>query len=283
MDSLRDFVYIDESSLNSNLSSLGEGVLEEITEESAREKETGGGGKVGIPGTGIGAGGEHSRINTENVISTMTILAPYRFQRLEELVRENDIEVFDGTENRPPTRREVVRLNEEVNPMSLFKIETGIKALTGAFGGEVREALDELGVAEQNTQGSFEDMDDLKSVQQALSGLIGSIPLRMDVNGYPFAIPLDRDFTRIVAEEEFLTEREYTVFGRIERTIESSETWDPVSALRVLNRYVPEDQTSDQFRNGMAQMADRMDIRLKDEDMTLEGPGSVINPIAMYW
>ena len=97
MNSLRDFVYIDESSLNSNLSSLGEGVLEEITEESEREKETGAGGNLGIPGTSIGAGGQHSRVNTENVVSTMTILAPYRFQRLEQLVRENDIEVFDGT------------------------------------------------------------------------------------------------------------------------------------------------------------------------------------------
>ena len=167
--------------------------------------------------------------------------------------------------------------------MSLFKIETGIKALTGAFGGEVREALGEIGVTEQDTSDDFEDIDDLELVQQALSGLIGSIPLRMDVNGYPFAIPLDRDFTRVVAEEEFLLEREYTVFGRIERTIGGSETWDPISALRALNRYIPEDQTSEQFRNGMAQMADHMDIRMEDDDLMLYGPGSIINPIAMYW
>jgi hypothetical protein len=33
----------------------------------------------------------------------------------------------------------------------------------------------------------------------------------MDVNGYPFAIPLDREFMRTPPEEEFLSDREYTV------------------------------------------------------------------------
>jgi len=70
-DSLRYFVYIDETSLNSNLSSLGRGVLEEITEVTGSEKETSGEGSIGTSSLELGASGEHSRINAENVISTI--------------------------------------------------------------------------------------------------------------------------------------------------------------------------------------------------------------------
>lgn len=292
-DSLRDFVYIDEESLNSNLSSLGRGVLEEITEETGSEKQTGGEGSIGAPNLGLGASGEHSRLTSENVTSTMRVLAPYRFNTLETLVESEEIPVFDGTEGSPPTRGKTVEITGEVKSMSLFKLETALRAFTDLLGGGTMETIDELdeedvseypsstGDGEEMTP---EDVEVMEEVQAAVSQFTGSaIPIRMDVNGYPFAIPLDREFMRTPPEKEFLSDREYTVFGRVEENIRPGSEWDPLTLTRILDKYMPEDQFGPEFRRDMKGWAADMNIPMDRGDMLIDGPGSVVRPIAVHW
>ena len=283
-DSLRDFVYINEDSLNSNLSSLGRGVLEEITEESGSEKQTGGKGSVGAPSLGLGASGDHHRLNTENVTSTLRVLAPYRFNSLESLVETEDIPVFDGTEGSPPSRSDTIEISGEVSAMSLFKLESALGALDGMMGGETMDTLDELGDEDLTEDVSPNAMRMMGKIQDVVSQFTGSaIPLRMSVNGYPFAIPLHREFMRTSAEDEFLSERQYTVFGRVERNITSEEEWDPVTLTRILDKDTPQEQSGQKLRADMKEWAAEMNISMERDDMLIDGPASILHPIAVYW
>ena len=283
-NSLRNFVCIDETSLNSNLSSLGRGVLEEITEETGSEKETSGEGSIGASSLGLGASGEHSRINAENVTSTMRVLAPYRFNSLESLIENNNIPIFDGTGNSAPSRGETIEITGEVGAMSLFKLESVFGAFTEMLGGGTMEAIDEMDDEDDPDSMSPEDVGEMEEIQGAISQFTGSaVPLRMDVNGYPFAIPLDREFMRTPPEEEFLSDREYTVFGRVERNVPAGNEWDPVSLTRILDKYAPGQQFGPEFRSDMRQWAAEMNISMERSDMLIEGPASILHPIAVHW
>ncbi|WP_160134734.1 DUF6414 family protein [Halococcus salsus] len=283
VDSLRDFVYINEESLNSNLSSLGRGVLEEITEESGAEAETSGGGSINLPSF-FRASGSHSRLNTENVTSTMRVLAPYRFQSLESLVESEDIPVFDGTSGGDPSRGDTIRLEGEVSSMSLFKLESALNAFTELLGGDTIETLSEVGDENLPDNLSSQQLEQINQVQQLVSQFTGSaVPLRMDINGYPIAVPLEREFMRTSPEEEFLSDRKYTVFGRVENKVSSGETWDPVNLTRIVDKYAPQEGSGAEFRANMTSWASQVNISLEQDDMLIKGPASVVSPIAMYW
>lgn len=288
-DSVRNYIYIDEPSLNSYLSSLGNGVLEEITEESGSEQESEGGGAVGLPSIGLGLRGRHNRLNTENVSTTMRVLAPYRVQRLEDILENEEIFVFNGQGGHSPSREEMVDLTAEASAMSLFRLESAIEAFYDIFGGETWEAL--ANIADKNSgQGmpdmsmedvSMEYIDDIRTVITQFTGT--EIPLRMDIGGYPFVVLLDREFMRTLPEEEFLEDKEYTVLGRIEKIVEPGEEWDPIAASRILDKYVPQEKTGKKLQDQMKGMGENMNIQMRKEDLRVKGPGSIVHPIAMYW
>lgn len=185
-NSVRNYIYIDESRLNSYLSSLGNGVLEEITEESGNEQESEGGGSVGFPSIGLGIRGRHNRLNTENVSTTMRVLAPYRVQRLEQILQDEDISVFDGQGGHSPSRKDIVDLTAEVSAMSLFRLESAIEAFYGIFGGETWEALTNIAGEESVQEIPGIGMDGLKDIRTVVTQFTGTeIPVRIDIEGYP--------------------------------------------------------------------------------------------------
>ena len=280
-EGLRNFVYLNESTLNDHLSSLGEGVPQEVVQQSGGETETSGEAKVGVPSIGLGAGGQRTRLSLDTAETTMRILAPYHFQRLEQLIDEREGPLFSNDSDGLPSRGATVEITGEVSPMGLFEFEAAMRSTLELLEGEVQQELEERG--DQN-QISEEEMEDMEAIETLIARFTGDrIPLQMNLNSNPYVIPLDRDFMRVSPVDEFFENRQYTVFGRVESTISSDEEWDPTIATRVLDRYVPEEQTGESLRAELKQVSTAMNISIKDKDLLAHGPGCVIHPIGMYW
>lgn len=75
---LKEFVYLNEVSINNHLSSMGRGVPEEIVQRSGEETETSGNAKVGIPSVGLGAGGQRSYLDSDNLETRITVTGPVK-------------------------------------------------------------------------------------------------------------------------------------------------------------------------------------------------------------
>jgi hypothetical protein len=278
---LRNFVYLDESTLNDHLSSLGQGIPQAMTQQSGGETETTGEAKVGIPSIGLGAGGNRSRLNIDSAETTMRILAPYRFQQLEELIADTDDTIYTNSSDEIPPRAATVQITGEVSSMGLFDFETALQSIYQLIEGDVQQAMTGEDEAEDFSE---EDMEELETLETLLSRFGGDeIPLQIFVGDNPYVIPLNREFMRVSPAAEFVENRQYTVLGRVESIIAEDETWDPAVISRVLDRYLPQERTGDELRQEMKNMADEMGIQIDDEDLLARGPGCVIHPIGMYW
>ena len=277
---LRNFVYLDDSTLNDHLSSLGQGIPQEMVQQSGGETETSGNAKIGVPKIGLGAGGKRTRLNLDSAETTLRILAPYRFQELEELVADGG-ETLHSNPSGVPSRGSTVEVTGEVSSMGLFRFEAALRSILELLEGEVQQALNEQGEGEDI---SAEDIQAMEEVEMLLSQFGGDrIPLEMFVNGKSYVVPLDRQFMRVSPFKEFTENREYTVFGRVESTIDDGEQWDPTVATSVLDRYMPQENVGKDLRSDIRTLSSEMDIEIGDGNLVADGPGCVIHPIGMYW
>lgn len=122
---LREFVYLNELSLNSHLSSLGVGIPEEILKKSGSKTEKSGSAEGGltIPGTSLGikGGGRLSHMDKSNVQKRIQITAPYRFEELLNQISENGFDII-GNENLGATSRvDVVKIKGKTWPSEFLK------------------------------------------------------------------------------------------------------------------------------------------------------------------
>jgi len=279
-EELRNFVYLNESTLNDHLSSFGEGIPQEMVQQSGGETETSGEAKVGMPELGLGAGGQRTRLDLDTAETTMKVLAPYRFQRLEQLLGENSVRVSAG-HNKLPERGQAVRLTGEVSPMGLFEFETAISTFLEILQEDVREALNQAGGQNSISKDEIEELSKLKTVITQFVG--NKIPLQMMLGDYSYIIPLDRRFIRVASADEFLENREYTMLGRVEATIEDGEQWDPTTVSRILDKYVPAANSGAELRASIEQRAKDSNLSVTGGELVAQGPGCIIHPIGMYW
>jgi len=277
---LRNFVYLDDSTLNDHLSSLGQGIPQEVVQQSGGETETSGNAKIGIPNIGLGAGGERTRLNLDSAETTLRILAPDRFQQLEELVADNGETLYSNPSEVPP-RGSTIEITGEVSPMGLFKFEAALRSMLELVGDELQQALDEQDDVENITD---EDIQGMEQIEVMVSQLAGDkIPLEIVVDEKSYVTPLSREFMRVSPFSEFAENREYTVFGRVESTIDDDEQWDPTLATSVLDRYVPQENAGEDLRSRVRTMSRQMDMEIGGDNLIANGPGCVIHPIGMYW
>lgn len=284
VNQLREFVYLNEVSVNNHLSSMGRGVPEEVVQQSEEGTETKGNAKVGVPSVGLGAGGERSYLDSDNVETRISITGPYRFQELYDEIKDEGIDIQDGSNPDTLSRGDVIEVSGKLEPMSLFKFEIAIKAILDILDNETRESLEELDIEEQEEELSEEDIEELKNILQVIQRFSGDkLPLRIGIDEYPFGISIDRGHMRNNPARVFFEEREYTVFGRIENSIQETEHWDPAAVTDILDTYMPQEQTGEEFRTVLKQVSSEINIAMDNEDFIIEPPGSIIYPIAIFW
>lgn len=281
---LREFVYLNEMSLNNHLSSLGEGIPEEITQVSGSETETSGEAKIGVPQVGLGGGGRRSYLDTDNLETRLRVSSPYHFQRLRELLQKEEIPVKDAQDSLE--RGDVVEISGDVSAMSLFRFEIVLSAFLSLMNQETHDSLEQLQNGEQDvsedlSMGEIEQVEQIRELVRHFSG--GEISVRTISDGNPFGIPLKRDHMRGDPARVFLENREYTIFGRVESILGANDQWDPATVTNVLDKYVPQEQAGEEFRSYLKIASRDLDMNMEDEDMLIKGSGCILHPIAVYW
>lgn len=280
MSELREFIYLDDGSLNSNLSSLGQGIPSEIVHSAEGETEKGGSAGGGF--MGLNFGGRYSNIDRDAVETTMTITAPYRFQDFLEILREEGIEIHENPDPRSLDRGDVVRIEGSARPMSLFKFEVAIKTIRTILNAEMQESMEELD--EEVDDVTNEELEQLSMIEELIEHFTGEkIPLRFESDDWQYGIPLDRSKMRVDPPSAFLDEPEFKLIGRLERHIPDGDYWDPIQATSILDRYLPENEAPDEMRRDLETVADEMNIPTEPDDWQLEGQTATIHPIAVFW
>jgi hypothetical protein len=286
---LREFVYLDEISINSHLSSIGKGIPEEVIQQSSDETETSGKAEAGIPGTSIGAGGERNYLDVNSTETRMDVSAPYRFQELRESIMNENINIYQEDNLADLSRGNVVELSGILKPMSLFKFEIVVNSLLDTINNEAVRRLDEIqNSGLQQAQGSQQediDEDDIEMLEnilyliQEFSG--NKLSTQLQMKNIFFAVPLNRTKMRKSPAEAFFEERDYTIFGRVKRPI--NESWDPTQVTNILDKHVPEENAGEELRSDLKPVAEQLNIPMNEEDFLVSEPGYVIHPIAAYW
>jgi hypothetical protein len=267
MGELRDFVYIDDISLNSNLSSLGRGVPSEVVRSSEGETEKS--GEAGAKVWGIGAKGRYSGFDRNAVETTLQITAPYRFQDLIDELDENDIDVYENPDPRSVARGDVVRIDGSAKPMSLFKFEVTVRTIRELLNSQTIESLEEL---DEDDMDEDVNSDEIETIQNLIEQFTGDkIPIRMEGEDWTYGTALNRDDMRLPPSVAFLEEPEYTIFGRVEQRILDNNTWDPILATNIIDKYLPEDSAGEEMREGLEETAEEMNLSMEPEDWELPG------------
>jgi len=300
-DNLREFIYLDDISVNSHLSSLGEGRPEEIVDVSEKSTETEGEGDIKI------ASGSHTRGHLSSTETQMSATAPYRYERLLEKLDEEEIPIADNPEPRAVDRGSVVRINGTFKPMSLYKIEIAVTSLLNLIDEETAQSVTDTklgddeeaepeasdiedipgsreGQNDANEQEAIEAMYEMGELFRDLAEeLIGdSVPVRIDYDGHSAVSLLDREKFDKPHMKAFFEEKKYTIFGRVDERIPRNTEWDPIRASNVMGRYF-ENQDSDQWRDDWEEAAESMGISMESDELSISGRSIVVHPIAVYW
>lgn len=280
MVELREFVYLDDDSLNSNLSSLGQGIPSEIVHSAEGETEKGGNAGGGFMGFSLG--GNYSNIDRDAVETTMTITAPYRFQDLLKILREEGVEIHENPDPQSVDRGDVVRIEGSARPMSLFKFEIAIKTIRTVVNADMQESMEDL--EEEVDDTDIEELEQLSVIEELIELLIGEkIPLRFESDDWQYGVSLNRGKMRVDPPSAFLEEPEFKLIGRVERCITSGSYWDPIQATSILDRYLPQNEAVEEFKRELEVVANEMNIPTEPDDWRLEGQTATIHPIAVFW
>lgn len=295
-DKLREFIYLDDVSVNSHLSSLGKALPREVIEQSESGKETEGGADVKLV--------KGSRVLSESTgtETTRDATAPYRFEELRKTLVEEDIQIHDNPDPRAVSRGDVIRVDGTTVPMSLYKIELAAMSFLEIFDGmmesDVIEDIDELADENERDQnidpqrtGDEDDielseaLDVLRTILELAEEFIGDgIPIRVVNETGTYVIALDRSLMRVSGREAFFEETDYVIFGRVKGRINRDEEWDPIEATRVTSRYFQESEdVGDELINVLRQLSEEMELEMSEEDLIVEGRSVEINPMAVYW
>lgn len=295
-DKLREFIYLDDVSVNSHLSSLGKALPREVVEQSESGKETEGGVDVKV------AEGNRVWSKSSGMETTRDATAPYRFEELRETLVEEEIPIHDNPDPRSVSRGDVIRINGVTKPMSLYQIELAAMSFLEIFNGmiesDVIDDIDELAneddrdrnidpqrTSDEDDVDLSEALDDLRTILKLAEEFIGEgIPIRVANDTETYVTALDRSLMRVTGRQAFFEETEYVVFGRVKGRIARNEKWDPIEATRVTGRYFQESEdVGDELRDVLRQLSDEMGLGMSEEDLLVQGRSVEINPMAVYW
>lgn len=278
MPQLREFVYIDNDSLNSNLSSLGKGIPSEITHSSEDQTEKGGGGGGRI--AGIGAEGKYIKMDRNQIETTLDVTAPYRFQELLDKIEEQNMSILENPDPRGLSRSNLVEVTGNVYPMSLLKISMALDAFSQFTGDEFNQALQTLG----ESPISSSDRDAMEAISTFIRVISGSeYPIRIETDDNTYCTKLEHSHMRQSVFEAFRDNEQYVLLGRVKRHIPRNREWNPVNALDIMEQYMPEENIGEEFVQELREGVEELNISIEDNELRVRGHTAVVEPIALYW
>ena len=300
VDKLREFVYLDNISVNSHLSSLGVGKPQEIQDVTEEEASKSGEGNLKF----AKAGGSTTKLSSTETVMSAT--APYRFEKLLQELSDEEIQIHENPQAKEVARGDVVRLNGDFKPMSLYKIEIAINALFDLIDQETAESVAEMDLTEEKEDNSEliegdipggrdtgEDQDDKKALaalyqvggifKDLAEELIGDeVPLRIEYDNGSAVSLLSRSEFEIPHQEAFFETKEYVIFGRVEERISRNTEWDPIRASNIMAKYF-DNQDPSENREDWKETAEGIGIPMQSDDLLIEDRALVVHPIALYW
>ena len=287
---LRELVYIDDTSVNGHLSSMGVGLETGIDESSDSTK---GGrkrffGNINVPGLPLGLGGEGEKHEeeTESIQKQIDITVPYRLQTLREVIETSESKIKRPTEE-GVNNGDVVEITGTIEPMSLFRFELAEDTII-----KINEATDILTTSleeiegasadENTTDGSVVGNEAFKEASEKLNN--ERVPIRVDSeSGDSFGALLNRDNMLVPETHAFSRPRTYTLFARVERRIGSNEKWEPTDTIRLGKHFTNLDEELDNFSENLKSAAEGHGVLMGDKHVNISGPAKIVHPIALYW
>lgn len=286
-DTLREFVYLDDISLNSHLASLGKALPQQVTEQDESTTETEGGVDVKV------LRGERLSANLSGTEIVGEATAPYRFEDLVSELDEKSVDIYENPDPRSLARGDVVRVDGTANPMSLFLVELAATAFVESFENLADEELIESANRirgqssdEIDTEELSEGVEAIQTILTLAEEFIGDfIPIRIDAPDYTYVTALGRENMRISPRNAFFERSPYTFFGRVKRRIDRDEEWDPIEATRVTGRYIEDEDVTlgQQIRDVVRTVGADLSIDINENDLLVSGHTAEIHPIAVYW
>ena len=312
---LRDFIYLNDESINSHLSSLGVGLETNRREGSVQETESQGrfAALVPAPFGLIGGNAERRKSSRDNSEKEIDVTVPYRFQELIRQINEKDDAEIKDLDEDNVRYGDVVYASGMVEPMSLFRFEIAQDAnLTlqraaieareelEAFHEMVRDEFGPDSIPEEFSEAD-DDSDDhpigiskgrvgvgdkFSRVVEAVTG--ERVPIRLDTNNtsdQSYGAVLDRNQIRVPLTRAFSQPRQYTLFGRVEKIIENEDQdWDPIDTTRVADTMAgDQDIGVGDFIKMVQNVGEDLDVRMEDRHVSISGPTTIVDPIALYW
>jgi hypothetical protein len=250
---LREFIYLDETSVVSLLASL-EGEITEslITRSESVNRELGKSNKgLSYKGTGYNRINESETLERSGSETIQKSVIQSRFDELYES-RQNQLLLpsEEGLEIEEVTRSEIIELDGYVNVAESYRVFKILEYMTNTF-----EDIEEL-------QESIEDIprEELDAVSGFLSSLFGNqVPVKIDAANYriveghiqhihnldsaeegkPISIVayLNRDSLWDDPLTVFSDNTEFTIYGRV---ISNEVDWTPLRLTRVLEDHFPD-------------------------------------------
>lgn len=299
-ENLREFVYLDTTSVNSLLASRFMAVPETVrdvaeeSEEQSNESETSAGinlhSLLNLGGSRKSGSTEGSRELSE---VGKRINDQYRFSILVRSLKQNgETEIHDISEDGHGADLEpgdLVRVQGKCTTDPLYPLLTAIHYFASATseipqGNSFWSSL----LQNQSEQGQVEQVYEL-----LYGGWIG-LKLEHGEASRNFGMAIHESETWIDPHREFRGSNEYTILGRVQTQLSEGKIWDLIEILRVLDSVSSEVEMDERRMELIAKLLDDLEeqnsgseeFRLPDMDpdeFVLEGEATIVNPIAIYW
>lgn len=295
---VRQFIYLDSQAVNSLLASMSMAVPERVREVVEETEEAGeeasGEAKFNIPSfMSLGGGGKATHSEGSRDLSEIErhVTSQYRYDILEKALQEEgstSIYELDDTEDFSDLDTgEIVKLQGTCTTDPLYPLLGALEHITEA----TSEAPSGSGLIAQLAQ-SQSDFGQVQQFYQLLYGGWVGLELTPNTGDHNFGLAINEELATVDCYREFRGLNEYTVLARVQDQVQEGEKWDLVEALRVIAGISP-DVEIEQFR---AEIIGRILREIDDQDndgfqlpeldpdkMFVDGPATILNPIALYW
>lgn len=295
---VRQFIYLDSQAVNSLLASMSMAVPERVREVVEETEEAGeevsGEAKINIPSfMSLGGGGKATHSEGSRDLSEIErhVTSQYRYDILEKALQEEDstnvYELDDTEDTSDLDAGEIVKIKGTCTTDPLYPLLGALEHITEA----TSEAPSGSGLIAQLAQ-SQSDFGQVQQFYQLLYGGWVGLELTPNTGDHNFGLAINEEFATVDCYREFRGLNEYTVLARVQDQVQEGEKWDLVEALRVIAGISP-DVEIEQFR---AEIIGRILREIDEQDndgfqlpeldpgkMFVDGPATILNPIALYW
>lgn len=299
----RQFVYIDDEAVRSLLASHSIAAPETVREKSEQVTEDGGGIDFGVgldlPGFGsadVGADFSQSEVGRGVYEASRKVNEQYLFNILYETLDEEDVitDLTQGVNDYSLSNGDIIKIRGRGRLDATYRLVSILEYFYTVTDDEQ---------AEQFTQAR----------EVAYGGKIG-MKIQFEDSISSFAMLMEEENLWVDHQRELMQEHEYVVLGRVREIIDGDEKWDYADILRLGSTIVSEKTmetgremisefissigdfrqtvdvpdfagaTMEDFQNeDFEQTESTIELDIDDEELVLDGPAFVIQPVAVYW